>query len=150
MKKLLFTLLVTLIATSASAQKIDTLDDLMTHFSKAEGIDYTVLDSTINLNNFVPDMHSSISLLQILDLSKCEQKDKEHFMKTYEKAFEGYTTMVKSNNDDGTFEQVFIKENENEEIGEFVVFDSSDPVIVRIIGDFKKEDLGNMLENVKN
>lgn len=140
MKKIVFALLITLIATSATAQKINNLDDLIAHFSKSKNADYATLDRTMDISNFLPEMNSSIDSLQVLDLSKCSKKTKEKFLKIYQKGFENYLTLVKNDREDATFARVFMKQS-GDKINELIFFDSSEPLILRLIGDFNKEYL---------
>lgn len=128
-------MLIALVATSATAQKLNTPDNLIAYFSETENAEYITLDRTKNIGSLFPEMNSPIDSLQVLNLSKCSEKDKKKLLKTYENAFKDYLKLVKNNRENGTFMRIFVKQN-GKKVLEFVLLDSTQPQIVRMFGDF--------------
>lgn len=147
MKKIILAFIAIFAGSTLSAQ--NTIDDIFTNFAKAKQANYVNLDpSEKDSGNQKETPLPNVGLgypkvIQVLDLEECSDETKEEFRAIKIVDNEEYSTLIKTKEEDGTTHILMRKQGEV--ITEFIVIDSSDPVIVRMKGEFKKEDIDRMV-----
>lgn len=151
MKKILFSLFLSTISLSVFSQS---LEGLITSFSKTENVEYTVVDSLMlrlaqsMQGAFDNDIVEKFNAVEILNLEKCSDEIKEHFRQAIKQLDNNEYMPVIDTEYLGDKIIVMQKKTDADTdlITEFVMLLSDTPLCLRIKGNFTESDIDKILQ----